>query len=117
MELDSSNTRSGAYFSLIKVDSNLFGQVYSFHEIIQAYHPSLIINCVGLGAKELNEDHHMFPIRGVLLRLDPKEHSSLVGKVFLFDDDPAGVTYIIGRPDGIFVGGMLSLVHWLSRQT
>ena len=65
----------------------------------------MIINCLGLGARSVISDSQLFPIRGVLIKLNANEHTDILGKAFLFDDDPQGMTYILPRPDGIYIGG------------
>jgi D-amino-acid oxidase len=60
-----------------------------------------IVNCAGLGARELVADRALIPIRGQIVR---------VGQVgvdrFVLDDyGPGGVTYIVPRSNDIILGG------------
>jgi D-amino-acid oxidase len=60
-----------------------------------------LVDCAGLGARELVGDQSMVPIRGQIVR---------VGQVgldrFIFDDyGPRGVTYIVPRATDIILGG------------
>lgn len=60
-----------------------------------------VVNCAGLGARELLGDQSLTPIRGQIVR---------VGQVgldrFVFDDyGPDGVTYIVPRSGDIVLGG------------
>jgi D-amino-acid oxidase len=62
---------------------------------------SLVVNCVGLAARELVGDPHMRPIRGQVLRVE-----KLGVERFVLDDyDPRGVTYVIPRSHDCVIGG------------
>ncbi|MFO7167968.1 MAG: FAD-dependent oxidoreductase [Chloroflexota bacterium] len=60
-----------------------------------------LVNCTGLGARELVGDPAMLPIRGQIVRV------AQVGvEQFTFDDyGPGGVTYIVPRSRDIVLGG------------
>jgi D-amino-acid oxidase len=61
----------------------------------------VVVNCAGLGARELVGDTSMVPIRGQIVRV------AQVGlEQFILDDHgPAGVTYIVPRTRDIILGG------------
>jgi D-amino-acid oxidase len=61
----------------------------------------VVVNCAGLGARELVGDATMVPIRGQIVRV------AQVGlEQFIFDDHgPGGVTYIVPRTRDIVLGG------------
>ncbi|MDQ7024211.1 MAG: FAD-dependent oxidoreductase [Anaerolineae bacterium] len=61
---------------------------------------TMIINCSGLGARELAHDDHIFPIRGQTVRVDAPD----IQQGFMDDDS---FTYIFPRSDGVFLGGIL----------
>lgn len=61
----------------------------------------VVVNCSGLGARELAGDGSLFPIRGQVARVPP-----LDGGRFLIDEHGAGgLTYIVPRSDGWVLGG------------
>lgn len=57
-----------------------------------------IVNCSGLGARELVQDRSMFAIQGQVVRVQAP-----VPRALLVETDPP--TYAIPRPDGVVVGG------------
>lgn len=61
----------------------------------------LVVNCVGLAAREFVGDPHMRPIRGQVLRVE----RSGVERFVLDDYDPRGVTYVIPRSNDCVLGG------------
>ncbi len=62
---------------------------------------ALVVNCVGLAARELVGDKLMRPIRGQVLRVE-----KLGVERFVLDDyDPRGVTYVIPRSRDCVIGG------------
>ncbi|HEU4403736.1 MAG TPA: FAD-dependent oxidoreductase [Polyangiaceae bacterium] len=61
----------------------------------------LVVNCAGLGARELCGDHDLHPVRGQIVRsADPG-----VRGAFVDDDAPGGVTYVIPRGGECVLGG------------
>ena len=69
---------------------------------------TLIINCTGLGARELAGDEHLYPIRGQIMRV---QHSGPTPTI-LDEHNPDGLTYIIPRRDGIVLGGTAQTHDW-----
>jgi D-amino-acid oxidase len=61
----------------------------------------LVANCSGLGARELAGDAALRPVRGQLVRV---ENPGLT-RVWLDDDNPAGLTYIVPRRGDVILGG------------
>ena len=62
---------------------------------------ALVVNCSGLGARELVGDGSVFPIRGQVVRV-----AQLGLETFLLDDHgPGGITYIIPRGSDCVLGG------------
>ena len=57
---------------------------------------SIVINCSGLGAKEICNDEKVIPIKGQLVRLPPQPELE-----YLY----CGHGYIFPRADGVIVGG------------
>jgi D-amino-acid oxidase len=61
----------------------------------------LVVNCTGLGARELCGDHELFAIRGQLVHVqDPG-----LDVVMLDETDPHGVSYVVPRGDDCVLGG------------
>lgn len=61
----------------------------------------VVINCAGLGARELVGDRDVHPSRGQVVRV---RHNGF-RRVVLDDYDPSGVTYIVPRMHDIVLGG------------
>lgn len=60
----------------------------------------IIVNCTGLGARELAKDGDVYPIRGQTVIVSAPD----VGEGFMDDEH---FTYIFPRADGVVLGGML----------
>jgi D-amino-acid oxidase len=68
----------------------------------------LIINCAGLGARELVADSALYPIRGQIMRVTP-----LPGlHAWIDEHSDQGLTYIVPRQDGIILGGTAQAGNW-----
>ncbi len=65
-----------------------------------ATHP-LIVNCTGLGARELTGDRELVAVRGELVRVDDPGLDS----VRIDEESPAGISYVIPRGDDCVLGG------------
>jgi glycine/D-amino acid oxidase-like deaminating enzyme len=65
---------------------------------------ALVINCTGLGSRDLFGDQEMHPARGQLAILEPQPEVqyALTG----------GPGYMFPRPDGIILGGTFELDQW-----
>lgn len=66
---------------------------------------TLLINCTGLGAKELCDDQKLYPIQGQTVKIEPSENQPGI----IFDEFPLHteneITYIIPRSDCTVLGG------------
>ena len=60
-----------------------------------------VVNCTGLGARELAGDASMVPVRGQVVRL---ANPGLI-EWLLDEEDPAGMTYVVPRHDDVVCGG------------
>ncbi len=61
----------------------------------------VVVNCAGLGARELAGDAEVYPIRGQIVRVSRGEVDT-----FLFDEQhPEGVAYIVPRSGDCVLGG------------
>ena len=81
-----------------------------FDEVLTLEEP-VIINCTGLGARDLFSDQLLFPIKGQLTFVLPQEEVD-----YITITDGAVGTYMFPRSDGILLGGTfeynnLSLIH------
>jgi D-amino-acid oxidase len=61
----------------------------------------LVVNCTGLGARDLCPDPAVFPARGQLVRIPQFG----LTRFWLDDDNPEGITYIVPRLTDVIVGG------------
>jgi D-amino-acid oxidase len=69
---------------------------------------SLVVNCAGLGARELAGDQQLIPIRGQIVRV---RNPGLV-RFMLDEEDPDGVTYIVPRSKDCILGGTAVEGDW-----
>jgi D-amino-acid oxidase len=79
--------------------------VSSFDELEGA---SVVVNCSGLGARELVGDPSMEPIRGQIVRV---RNPGLEGFI-LDEENPEGVTYVIPRSEDCVLGGTAQEGDW-----
>lgn len=68
----------------------------------------VIVNCTGLGARELLGDASMTPIRGQVVRVS----NPGIERFTLDEENPAGVTYIVPRSEDCVLGGVAGEGDW-----
>jgi D-amino-acid oxidase len=68
----------------------------------------VVVNCVGLGARDLVGDASMMPIRGQIVRV----RNPGLERFVLDEDDPEGVTYIVPRSHDCILGGTAEEDEW-----
>lgn len=68
----------------------------------------VVVNCVGLGARELVGDTSMQPIRGQIVRVSNPGLERFV----LDEENPEGVTYIVPRSQDCILGGTAGEGEW-----
>jgi len=68
----------------------------------------LIVNCAGLGARELVGDASMEPIRGQIVRV----RNPGLERFMLDEENPEGVTYVIPRSEDCILGGTAEEGEW-----
>jgi D-amino-acid oxidase len=68
----------------------------------------VIINCVGLGARDLVGDASMQPIRGQVVRV----RNPGLDRFVLDEENPEGVTYIVPRSHDCILGGTAEEGEW-----
>jgi D-amino-acid oxidase len=62
---------------------------------------NIVVNCSGLGARELVGDHDLRPARGQVVRISPNGFR----RVLLDEEGPHGLAYIVPRTRDIVLGG------------
>jgi D-amino-acid oxidase len=68
----------------------------------------VVVNCAGLGARELVGDTSMEPIRGQIVRVRNPGLSRFV----LDEENPDGITYIVPRSEDCILGGTAEEGEW-----
>jgi D-amino-acid oxidase len=79
--------------------------VSSLDELVDG---GVVVNCAGLGARELVGDTSMVPIRGQIVRVRNPGLSRFV----LDEENPEGITYIIPRSEDCILGGTAEEGKW-----
>lgn len=69
---------------------------------------NVVVNCVGLGARDLVDDVSMEPIRGQIVRV----RNPGIERFVLDEDNPEGVTYIVPRSGDCILGGTAEEGAW-----
>ena len=80
--------------------------VQSFVEDLNEVSGEVVVNCVGLGARELCDDEEVRPARGQVIFIDQDPG---IGH---FDQQPERLTYTIPRGDGTVLGGTAQVDDW-----
>lgn len=80
--------------------------ITSFDEVPKNY--EIIVNCSGLGARELCNDTSLRPVRGQVVRVKRTSFDLVT------DDDhgPHGMCYIVPRIDDVIIGGTAEENNW-----
>ncbi len=68
----------------------------------------MLVNCTGLGARDLCGDQAVHPISGHIIKVKP----NLPLRCMLDEDGPNGLTYIFPRPDACVLGGTTVENDW-----
>jgi D-amino-acid oxidase len=68
----------------------------------------VVVNCVGLGARDLVDDTTMEPIRGQVVRV----RNPGLKRFMLDEENPEGVTYIVPRSGDCILGGTAEEGEW-----
>jgi len=68
----------------------------------------VVVNCVGLGARDLVDDISMEPIRGQVVRVK----NPGLNRFVLDEENPEGVTYIVPRSHDCILGGTAEDGEW-----
>jgi D-amino-acid oxidase len=68
----------------------------------------VVVNCAGLGARQLVGDDQVYPVRGQIVRVEPLP----VDRILLDEDEERGLTYIVPRSADCILGGTAELNNW-----
>lgn len=80
--------------------------VENIDEALEKY--NIVINCTGLGAKELFNDESVYPVRGQIVKVK----SNGFNQVIADDEEHNGLCYIIPRVNDIVLGGTHQENDW-----
>jgi len=80
--------------------------VSSLEEVANEYRA--VVNCAGIGARELAGDSGVVPIRGQVVRV----RNPGIERFILDEDGPEGVTYIVPRSEDCILGGTAQEGDW-----
>ncbi|MGH3441373.1 MAG: FAD-dependent oxidoreductase [Nitriliruptorales bacterium] len=67
-----------------------------------------VVNCAGLGARDLVDDDRLVPVRGQVVRVA----NPGLERVLLDEHNPGGVTYVIPRGEDVVLGGTAEEGIW-----
>ncbi|CAF3283311.1 unnamed protein product [Rotaria sp. Silwood2] len=82
-------------------------KIHSFNELM--HKTDIIINCTGIGARQLANDQTVRPARGQIIRI----HAPWIKSVYNFDTDE-GEAYIIPQSNSVVLGGTFQIDNWNS---
>jgi D-amino-acid oxidase len=68
----------------------------------------VVVNCSGLGSRQLVGDDRVYPIRGQIVRTERLP----IDRVILDEDESRGVTYIVPRSTDCILGGTAQPGNW-----
>jgi D-amino-acid oxidase len=80
----------------------------AIHSLENVGEARVVVNCAGLGARELAGDLSMEPIRGQIVRV----RNPGLERFMLDEENPEGVTYIVPRSDDCILGGTAEEGAW-----
>ena len=93
---------------LLKRFSELNGQITQKKISSIAQVPSennIIINCTGLGSRELVSDKKLYPIFGQIVKLHKQQEVICIASEFTYGENEDMLAYVIPRQDCIVLGG------------
>lgn len=90
-----------------KLGGNLIQrEITIIQEALDAY--DIVVNCTGLGSRELFNDETVYPVRGQMVKIKPNG----VTQARFDDDGPNSLTIAIPRVDDIMLGGTHQENDW-----
>lgn len=69
---------------------------------------NLVINCTGLGSRELFNDNKIYPVRGQMIKIKPTGFNEVV----VDDDGPNNLCLTVPRVNDIMLGGTAQVNDW-----
>lgn len=66
---------------------------------------TLIVNCTGLGSRELINDRALYPIHGQIVKAKPRSEVNCIVADFAFEESEDRLAYIVPRGDCLVLGG------------
>jgi glycine/D-amino acid oxidase-like deaminating enzyme len=79
---------------------------------IMSLEESLIVNCTGLGAKEIFKDPELMPLKGQLIVLIPQDEVTYSTNGGVRESPPGVFVHMMPRHDGIVLGGTSERDIW-----
>lgn len=83
-------------------------------ELCQRFDTEAIVNCSGLGAKDLGDDS-VYPLRGALIQMDWKKGCEMQSSAHCITNDEKrqqNMIYMVPRGDGLLLGGIAEPDQW-----
>jgi len=78
-------------------------EIDTIQMVIDRFAPHLVVNCLGLGNKDVTEDKNMYPIRGLIARFKPA--TQLPSRAIIAEHYKGDLVFIVSRPDQLMIGG------------
>ena len=78
-------------------------KIHDLNELTNEYHA--VINCTGLGARQLLGDREMYPIFGQIIKVDRQEQVTSTSVEMPMGDSEDEIAYLISRSDCMILGG------------
>lgn len=76
--------------------------------VLEEVESRAVVNCAGLGAREIAGDGRMVPIRGQVVRV----RNPGIPRFILDEGNPEGVTYVVPRSEDCILGGTAEEGNW-----
>lgn len=81
-------------------------EIKDIKEALNEY--SIVVNCTGLGSRELFNDQTIYPVRGQMVKVKPNGFDKVVAD----DEGPNSLCIIIPRVNDIMLGGTTQVNDW-----
>lgn len=66
---------------------------------------NIIINCTGLGSRELVSDEKLYPIHGQIVKVDKQDNANCIVADYAFGENKDKLAYVVPRGDCLVLGG------------
>lgn len=96
---------------LVKMFRNLGGtiiqkEIKNIEETFEEY--NLVVNCTGLGSRELFNDNQIYPVRGQMVKIKPTTFDEIV----VSDDHSETFSLVVPRINDTMIGGTAQKDNW-----